>query len=58
VPRYTVVNGKLVKGPWITQRTVNSAGDAIVRFTMPYVTGSENVTTNGAAAYDPKVFGG
>jgi uncharacterized protein YegL len=58
VKRYTLVNGKLVAGPWITKRTVNSAGDAIIRFTMPYVTGSESVTTNGAAAYDPKVFGG
>jgi hypothetical protein len=58
VKRYTLVGGKLVAGPWINKRSVDSSGNAKIQFTMPYVTGSEPYTTNGQAAFDPRVWGG
>jgi hypothetical protein len=58
VKRYTLVGGKLVAGPWISKRSVDSAGNAKIEFTMPFVANSASQTTNGQNAYDPKAFGG
>ena len=49
-----------VKGPWITYRGPGAApGDAVVRFTIPFVgESSKNFTTNGLPGYDPRAWGG
>ncbi len=54
VPRYTKVNGKWVKGPWINSRRPHNGGAKIV-FTVPFVPGA--VGTNGEPAYDPRAYG-
>ncbi len=61
LPRYVNISGLgLTKGPWITYRAPGaSAGDAVIRFTVPYVgANSASFTTNGLPGYDPRAFGG
>jgi hypothetical protein len=55
IPRYTLVDGKWVKGPWIKSRSKVGTNGARIVFVIPYV-GFAGFTTNGEAAYDPKVF--
>jgi Mg-chelatase subunit ChlD len=62
IPRYTFIQGLgWVPGPWITKRSHDPAtGNAIVRFKIPYIAGSAGTptfTTDGLAAYDPKLWG-
>ncbi|MFN0154385.1 MAG: hypothetical protein ACKVUT_08385, partial [Gaiella sp.] len=58
VPRFVILPGLgFVKGPYITFRGPGAApGDAVVRFTVPYVANSSGLTTNGKAGYDPRGF--
>jgi hypothetical protein len=58
IPRFTLVPGLgLVRGPYITSRSVDSAGNAIVTFRVPYIANSSAYTTDGRPAYDPKLWG-
>ena len=59
LPRLTFVQGLgWIRGPWITNRAQNAAGDAVITFKVPYVAGSASYTTDGLAGYDPKSWGG
>ncbi len=61
IPRYVNITGLgWVKGPSITHRGPGAvAGDAVIRFTIPYVgENSKNFTTNGLPGYDPRAWGG
>ncbi len=58
-PKTVTITGLgVVGGPYITSRSKNANGDAVVDFTMPYVPGSEPFTTDGKAAFDPMCYGG
>lgn len=47
-----------VRGPWINSRAVDTSGNAVITFTVPYVANSSALTQDGKAAYDPKAWGG
>jgi hypothetical protein len=58
IPRFEFVPGHgFVLGPYITSRSVDSAGNAIINFTVPFVPSSTSLTTDGKPAYDPKFWG-
>jgi hypothetical protein len=58
IPRLEYFPGRgFVVGPWITNRSVDSAGDAVITFTVPFVSSSTGLTTDGKAGYDPKLWG-
>ncbi|HEY1480636.1 MAG TPA: VWA domain-containing protein [Gaiellales bacterium] len=58
IPRFEFVPGHgFVLGPYITSRSVDSAGNAIINFTVPFVPTSTSLTTDGKPAYDPKFWG-
>ena len=37
---------------------MDSAGNAIITFKVPFVANSTGLTTDGKPAYDPKLWGG
>jgi von Willebrand factor type A domain len=58
IPRVDWFPGRgFVVGPWITNRSQDSAGNAVITFSVPFVSGSTGLTTDGKAAYDPKIWG-
>ncbi len=58
IPRYALIPGLgFVRGPYVTSRSQDSAGNAIVKFVVPYVPGSALFTTDGKPGYDPKRWG-
>jgi hypothetical protein len=59
IPRIAWFPGRgFVLGPYITSRSRDSAGNAIIMFRVPFVANSTGLTTDGKAGYDPKVWGG
>ena len=59
IPRFEFFPGRgFVLGPYITSRSVDSAGNAIITFKVPFVANSTGLTTDGKPAYDPKLWGG
>jgi hypothetical protein len=59
IPRFEFFPGRgFVLGPYITSRSVDSAGNAIINFKVPFVPASTGLTTDGKPAYDPKFWGG
>jgi hypothetical protein len=59
IPRFEFFPGHgFVLGPYITSRSVDSAGNAIITFKVPFVPASTGLTTDGKPAYDPKLWGG
>jgi hypothetical protein len=59
IPRFEFFPGRgFVLGPYITGRSVDSAGNAIITFKVPFVANSTGLTTDGKPAYDPKLWGG
>ena len=59
IPRLTFISGLgWVWGPWITSRSQDSAGNAVVKYKVPYLAGSQGFTTDLKTAYDPKMWGG
>ena len=59
IPRYTLLpNIGWVRGPWVNHRSVRPNGDAVIRIVVPYIPNSTSLTTDGKAAYDPKMWGG
>ncbi|MDX6572089.1 MAG: hypothetical protein QOC86_1245, partial [Gaiellales bacterium] len=59
IPRFEFFPGRgFVLGPYITSRTVDAAGNASITFKIPFVPNSTTLTTDGKAAYDPKLWGG
>lgn len=58
IPRVDWFPGRgFVVGPWITSRSQDAAGNAVITFVVPFVAGSTGLTTDGKAAYDPKIWG-
>ena len=58
IPRIAWFPGRgFVLGPYITSRSQDSAGNAVITFRVPYVADSTGLTTDGKAAYDPKIWG-
>jgi hypothetical protein len=58
IPRLEYFAGRgFVVGPWITSRSVDSSGNAVIQFTVPFVSSSTGLTTDGKAGYDPKLWG-
>jgi len=58
IPRFAFIPGLgFVRGPYITSRAQDSAGNAVITFKVPFVAGSAPFTTDGTAAYDPKFWG-
>lgn len=58
IPRFVQIPGLgRVRGPWITSRSQDAAGNAVIKFRVPYIPGSAPYTTDGKAAYDPKCWG-
>ncbi len=58
IPRYAFIPGLgFVRGPWITSRSQDAAGNAIVKFVVPFVPGSAPFTTDGKPGFDPKRHG-
>jgi hypothetical protein len=58
IPRIDWFPGRgFVVGPWITSRSQDSAGNAVINFVVPFVSGSTGLTTDGKAGYDPKLWG-
>jgi hypothetical protein len=59
VPRFEFFPGHgFVLGPYITSRSQDAAGNAVITFKVPFVANSANLTTDGNAGYDPKPWGG
>ena len=59
IPRFEFFPGRgFVLGPYISSRSVDSAGNAVITFKVPFVPASTGLTTDGKAAYDPKFWGG
>jgi hypothetical protein len=59
IPRITYIQGLgFVRGPYVSSRSVDRAGNATVRFVVPFVPGSAAFTTDGKPGYDPKRWGG
>lgn len=60
IPRFEFFPGRgFVLGPYITSRSVDAAGNASITFKIPFVPNSVSLgTTDGKAAYDPKLWGG
>ena len=59
IPRFDFFPGRgFVLGPYITSRSQDSAGNAVITFKVPFVPNSTGLTTDGKAAYDPKLWGG
>ncbi len=58
IPRLVKVNGKWVIGPWISSRSQTSDGDAVIRIKVPFIPGSETVSTDGNPGFDPKLAWG
>ena len=55
IPRFEFFPGRgFVLGPYITSRSRDSAGNAIITFRVPFVANSTGLTTDGKAGYDPK----
>jgi hypothetical protein len=58
IPRIEFIPGRgFVIGPWITSRSQDSAGNAVITFRVPFISGSTGFTTDGKAGYDPKFWG-
>jgi hypothetical protein len=58
LPRIEWIPGRgFVVGPWITSRAKDAAGNAVITFTVPFVSNSTGFSTDGRAAYDPKIWG-
>ena len=59
IPRFEFFPGRgFVLGPYVTSRSVDSAGNASITFKVPFVPNSTGLTTDGKPAYDPKLWGG
>ena len=57
IPRIELFPGRgFVIGPWITSRSQDSAGNAVITFRVPFIAGSAGLTTDGKAGYDPKIW--
>jgi hypothetical protein len=58
IPRIDWFPGRgFVVGPWITSRSQDAAGNAVITFVVPFVANSTGLTTDLKAAYDPKLWG-
>lgn len=58
IPRIAWFPGRgFVLGPYITSRSQDSAGNAVINFRVPFVSNSTGLTTDGKAGYDPKWWG-
>ena len=58
IPRIVWIPGRgFVVGPWITSRSLDAAGNAVITFVVPFVANSTGLTTDHKAAYDPKLWG-
>ena len=58
IPRVAWFPGRgFVLGPYITSRSRDSAGNAVITFRVPFVSNSTGLTTDGKAGYDPKALG-
>ena len=58
IPRYTLIPGLgYVKGPYVSSRSIDRAGNVTVKFVVPFVAGSAAYTTDGKPGYDPKRWG-
>jgi hypothetical protein len=59
IPRIAWFPGRgFVLGPYITGRSRDSAGNAVITFRVPFVSSSTGLTTDGKPGYDPKIYGG
>jgi Mg-chelatase subunit ChlD len=57
IPRLVNIPGRgWVFGPWITSRSQDSAGNAIINVRVPFITNSAGVSTDGKAGFDPKIW--
>ncbi len=57
ISRLTLIQGLgWVWGPWITSRSQDSSGNAIIKIKVPYVAGSAGFTTDSKPGYDPKTW--
>jgi hypothetical protein len=57
IPRIEFIPGRgFVIGPWITGRSQDAAGNAVITFRVPFIAGSAGATTDGKAGYDPKIW--
>jgi hypothetical protein len=59
LPRFEFFPGRgFVLGPYVTSRSQDAAGNAVITFKAPFVANSANLTTDGLAGYDPRPWGG
>jgi len=59
LPRFEFFPGHgFVLGPYITSRSQDASGNAVITFKVPFVANSASLTTDGNAGYDPKPWGG
>lgn len=59
IPRFEFFPGRgFVLGPYVTSRSQDAAGNAVITFKAPFVANSANLTTDGLAGYDPRPWGG
>jgi hypothetical protein len=57
LPRLVFIPGRgFVFGPWITSRSQDSAGNAVITFRVPFIPGSAGFTTDGKPGFDPKIW--
>lgn len=57
LPRLEFIPGRgFVIGPWITSRSQDSAGNAVITFRVPFIPGSAGFTTDGKPGFDPKIW--
>jgi Mg-chelatase subunit ChlD len=59
IPRFEFFPGRgFVLGPYVTSRSQDAAGNAVITFKVPFVSNSANLTTDGNPGYDPRPWGG
>jgi hypothetical protein len=59
IPRFEFFPGRgFVLGPYVTSRSQDAAGNAVITFKAPFAANTANLTTDGLAGYDPRPWGG